>query len=142
MLSGEWRAAAAEWERIGAPFERGLALSLGDTEAQLTALRLFEQLGALPAARLLRRSLSKAGVRRVPRGPRPTTRSSPAGLTRREHDVLIRLAEGLTNPEIAAALTIAPKTVDHHVAAVLAKLGAHTRGQAVAVAREHNLLDP
>ena len=141
MLAGEWRAAAAEWERIGAPFEQGLALSLGDSEAQRTALVLFEQLGARPAARVVRRTLGKAGVQGLPRGPRPTTRSSPFGLTRREYDVLVLLAQGLTNAEIAATLTIAPKTVDHHVAAILAKLGAHTRGQAVAVAREHNLLD-
>jgi DNA-binding CsgD family transcriptional regulator len=141
MLAGEWRAAAVEWERIGAPFERGLALSLGNAEARLAALALFEQLGAKPAARMARQGLSAEGVQRVPRGPRPTTRSSPAGLTRRERDVLALLAQGLTNAEIAAALTIAPKTVGHHVAAILAKLGAHTRGQAVALAREQNLLD-
>jgi DNA-binding CsgD family transcriptional regulator len=135
MLRGEWRAAAAEWARIGCPFEQGLALAEGDEAAQLAALELFDQLGARPAGEALRRKLRAAGVKGIPRGARPVTRGNPFGLTGRENEVLTLLGEGLSNADIAARLSISAKTVDHHVSAILAKIGAHTRGEAVAAAR-------
>ncbi len=84
-------------------------------------------MGAHPAAEALRRRLRDAGATRIPRGPRPATRDNPFGLTNRQVDVLRLLAEGLTNAQIAARLTLSPKTVDHHVSAVLAKLDVPTR---------------
>jgi DNA-binding NarL/FixJ family response regulator len=81
--------------------------------------------------------LREQGARRIPRGPRPATRNNPLGLTRRESEVLALLAEGLTNAEIGQRLSITAKTADHHVAAILSKLGAHTRGEAVMIARRH-----
>jgi DNA-binding NarL/FixJ family response regulator len=78
----------------------------------------------------------------VPRGPRPTTRQNPAGLTARELEVLVLLAEGLRNAQIAERLVVAQKTVDHHVSAILRKLDAPTRGQAAAAAARLGLLDP
>ena len=75
---------------------------------------------------------------RLPRGPVPTTRSNPAGLTERQLDVLALLAKGLTNGEIAARLVVSTRTVDHHVSAVLAKLGVTTRREAVAAWRALN----
>src|SRR3954468_5724503 len=60
-----------------------------------------------------------AGVRRIPRGPRPASRAAPGGLTPREREVLDLLVAGATNAQIAQTLVIAPKTVDHHVSAVL-----------------------
>ncbi len=71
----------------------------------------------------------------VPRGQSPATRANPAGLTARQLDVLALLADGLSNAEIAARLVISPKTADHHVSAVLAKLDVRSRGEAAAVAR-------
>jgi DNA-binding CsgD family transcriptional regulator len=55
-------------------------------------------------------------------------------LTARELEVLALVADGLRNADIARRLSISPKTVDHHVSAILAKLGVPTRGAAARVA--------
>jgi DNA-binding CsgD family transcriptional regulator len=57
-----------------------------------------------------------------------------AGVSGREAEVLAAVGEHLTNAEIAARLVISPKTVDHHVSAILAKLGVATRREAAAAA--------
>jgi DNA-binding NarL/FixJ family response regulator len=75
-----------------------------------------------------------ASVRR--RGPNPTTRAHPAGLTRREAEVLELLSTGLTNPQIAERLFLSPKTIEHHVSNLLGKLGAVNRTDAVRLAKE------
>jgi DNA-binding NarL/FixJ family response regulator len=67
---------------------------------------------------------------RVPQGPRESTRGNPLGLTARQLEVLSLLAEGLTNAEIADRLVVSPRTAEHHVAAVLMKLGSTTRRDA------------
>ena len=76
----------------------------------------------------------------MPRGPRRRTREHPAGLTAREVDVLRLLTEGLRNAEIADRLVVSTKTVDHHVSAILRKLGVRTRGEAVAEVTRRGLL--
>ena len=53
--------------------------------------------------------------------------------------MLTLLAEGLSNADIAARLVISRKTADHHVSAILGKLGARSRGEAVAAARRLGL---
>jgi DNA-binding NarL/FixJ family response regulator len=70
------------------------------------------------------------GARRIARGPRPTTRANPVGLSDREVQVLILVTDGLRNAEIAERLVVSTRTVDHHVSAVLAKLGARSRLEA------------
>ena len=55
-------------------------------------------------------------------------------LTRREHDVLILLAQRLTDPEIAACLSIGTRTVETHVANILGKLGVANRREAISAA--------
>ena len=112
----------------------------GDAPAQLAALDIFDRLGAAPAAAALRQRMRGEGMRRIPRGPRATTRQNRFGLTRREMDILGCLAEGLSNSRIGARLHVSPKTVDHHVSSVLAKLGAATRGEAARIAGEQDLL--
>ena len=57
--------------------------------------------------------------------------TSPPGLTAREMDVLRLMAQGLGNKSIARELAISSHTAKYHVASVLAKLGAHTRAEAV-----------
>jgi DNA-binding CsgD family transcriptional regulator len=140
MIAGDWAAAAAAWAALGCPFEQALALSAGSPSAQLEALRIFEALGARPAAAMLKSELRGHGVKGLPRGPRPVTRDNPAGLTDRELEVLALLAQGLSNAAIAAHLSLSKKTVDHHVSAILGKLSAATRAEAIAIAHRERLL--
>jgi DNA-binding NarL/FixJ family response regulator len=72
------------------------------------------------------------GIVAIPRGPRPQTRANPAHLTDRELQVLELLVLGRTNRDIASALYLSPRTVGHHVSAILAKLGIGNRGEAAA----------
>ncbi|MGA9292487.1 MAG: response regulator transcription factor, partial [Ignavibacteriaceae bacterium] len=65
-----------------------------------------------------------------PKGPRRTTRKNPAGLTLRQIEVLKLIGKGLSNIEISNQLYISPKTVDHHVSAILSKLNIHSRFEA------------
>lgn len=140
QIKGDWERAAAEWHRLGCPYEEALALADGDCFARLRALAILDRLGAVPAAAILRRGLRAQGVRRIPRGPRPATKRNPAGLTAREMSILGLLGEGLSNRVIAGRLSISEKTVDHHVSSVLAKLGTGTRLEAVSQATVRGLI--
>ena len=139
QMSGRWREAAAAWGRLGCPFEEARALADGDTDAQAQALAIFERLGARPALESLRRRLHDAGVRGLARGARNSTRKSAYGLTLRELQVLELLCEGLRNAEIAERLCRSVRTVDHHLAAVFAKLGVDSRMAAIQVAQRAGL---
>jgi DNA-binding NarL/FixJ family response regulator len=120
---------------LGCPYEQAQALALGDEEACLQALGLLDGLGARQTGQRLRRQLRRGGTMRVPRGPTRATATNPAGLTSRQLEVLGLLAEGLTDAEIAARLSLSAKTVGHHVSALLAKLGVGSRRQAATAAR-------
>ncbi len=140
-IEGRWHEAAKQWRQLGCPYEEAIALSAGDEAAQLEAVAVFDRLGAVPAARNLRRAMRARGVRFIPAGPRLARRSDPAGLTPRQNQVLPLLAEGLSNAQIAARLSMSTKTVEHHVGAVLAAFDAPTRMRAVQIARARGLLD-
>jgi DNA-binding CsgD family transcriptional regulator/tetratricopeptide (TPR) repeat protein len=134
-LVGDWRRAADLWEELDSPYEAALALAQSEEEKPLRqALEELQRLGAAPAAALVARRLRERGARGLPRGPRPATRDNPAGLTARELEVLALVSQGLRNAEIAQRLVVAEKTVDHHVSAILRKLGVHTRAEASAEA--------
>jgi DNA-binding NarL/FixJ family response regulator len=113
----------------------------GSTEELLTALSILDDLDAGAAAARVRARLRELGVANPPRKASPRTRANPGGLTERQLGVLALLSEGLSNADIAARLVISRKTADHHVSAILGKLGARSRGEAVATARRLGLDD-
>jgi DNA-binding CsgD family transcriptional regulator len=141
-LAGDWKAAAEEWNRLGRPYDAALALvETADEGALREANDTFQRLGANPAAAIAARRLRERGARDVPTGPRRSTRRNPAGLTARELEVLGLLVEGLRNADIADRLFLSRRTVDHHVSAILRKLGVETRGQAAAAADRLGVLE-
>ena len=93
------------------------------------ALTVFEDLGAERDADNAAALLRELGVRAARTGPKNVGR-----LTKREQDVLALLGEGLSNPGIAARLFLSRKTVEHHVASILSKLGLRGRAEAAAFA--------
>jgi HD-GYP domain-containing protein (c-di-GMP phosphodiesterase class II) len=70
----------------------------------------------------------------------PRRREGPAGLTRREVEVLVLLARGLSNKAIAEQLVVSPKTVGHHIEHIYRKIDCSTRGAASLFAMQHGLL--
>jgi DNA-binding CsgD family transcriptional regulator len=142
-MAGQWARAAESWAKIGCPYESALALaSASDEPALRRALTELQRLGARPAADIVIRRLHERGVRGLRRGPRRATRDNPAGLTGREVEVLALIAQGLRNADVAERLFLSRKTVDHHVSAILRKLGARTRGEASAEAARLGLAKP
>jgi len=142
MLAGEHRAAADRWQELGCPLwaAYALAFSVQPRDVQ-DCLEILDRLG-LPAVRTAVLRDRHARGLMVPRGPRASSQANPSGLTTREAEVLTLLAEGLSYAEVAQRLVLSPKTVSHHVSAVLRKLGEPSRTRAVAAAQRRGLLPP
>ena len=140
-LDADPSAAARLWQDLGSPYEAALALLASREEKALReALPILAGLGATAAVRVARQTMRTLGFRSIPAGPRTATRAHPMGLTRREQEVLDLIVDGHTNAEIAGQLFISAKTVDHHVSAVLAKLGVPTREVAASQAARLGLV--
>jgi DNA-binding NarL/FixJ family response regulator len=132
-LTGEFQAAATAWMERGRPYEAALALADAGTEDALRrSHELLVELGARATAALVARRLRALGARDIPRGPRPATRENPAALTARELEILRLLRDGLRNATIAERLFLSERTIENHVSAILRKLGARSRRDAVA----------
>jgi DNA-binding CsgD family transcriptional regulator len=140
-VAGRWQEAASEWAVRGCPYEQAAALAAStEPDELMSALAIFGKLRARPAATLVRDKLRSMGVRRLPRAPRTGAPGHPAGLTSRQEDVLKLIVDGLTNAEIADEFVVSVRTVDHHVAAILARLGVANRRQAAERARHLGLV--
>jgi DNA-binding CsgD family transcriptional regulator len=132
--------ACRRWNDLDAPYDGARARillaqayrSLGDEGAMARELDVaeatFRRLGA---------SVELRGVERVRRGS-----ALPAGLSRREAQVLSVLAAGKTNRELASELGISPKTVARHLSNIFAKIGVSSRAAAAVFAVEHGLTRP
>jgi DNA-binding NarL/FixJ family response regulator len=129
------------WDRLGCPYQAALALLDTKEEIHLReSLDRLVDLGADAAARLVRRTMRELGIRSVPAGARTAARTHPRGLTKREQEILQLLSEGQSNEEISATLFISVRTVEHHVSAILGKLGVATRKAAAQEARRLGLM--
>jgi len=146
-----WQAAAEAWQTAAEPYPLAyvwlrlaeVAAAAGDRQAAGRSVRqahaVASRVGAAPiaaeAAALARRtrlSLDEPKAATV----RPAAQDPLArfGLTEREREILLLLAAGRSNPQIAGALFISPKTASVHVSNILAKLGVDSRVEAAAVA--------
>jgi DNA-binding NarL/FixJ family response regulator len=112
----------------------------------VTAERLFDAVRVVAAGEALlaptvtRRLIGEFARQR--RGAAAPSTAGLAALTPRETQVLRLVAEGLSNPEIAARLVVTEETVKTHVSRVLGKLGLRDRTQAVVTAYESGLVVP
>jgi DNA-binding CsgD family transcriptional regulator/tetratricopeptide (TPR) repeat protein len=139
-LEGRHAEAAAWWRSCGAVYDEAMTLADSvDPELRIRGLELMDQLGATAVADRQRSLMRQQGLSAVPQRPRTSTLTNPTGLTNRQLDVAKLVAQGLTNAEIAQRLYISPKTADHHVSAVLTKLGVSNRRQVVRAAQEIGL---
>jgi DNA-binding CsgD family transcriptional regulator/tetratricopeptide (TPR) repeat protein len=136
-LAGRHEEAAEWWRRAGAVFEEAMAnADSADVSRRVQGIERLDLLGATAVADRLRHTLRQQGIVQLPARPRASTRANPAGLTNRQLDVAKLVARGFTNAEIADRLFISVKTADHHVSAVLTKLGMPNRRAVVIQASE------
>jgi len=141
-LSGQRRPAMRQLQQaLAAAAPEGLVRTLADEpwvlRDMIDAGKLAEQPGTGPFAHRVAEAC----------GPSPATPSAPPGeaarevLSKREIEVLEMLAHGLSNKQMARELSRSEATVATHLRRIYEKLGAHTRTQAIAVARRGGLLD-
>src|SRR5215203_4019076 len=131
LKEGKIRSAAVFWETIGCPYEKAFALFAGNEDDMKNALLIFQQIGAEAVYEKIKMEMRAAGIKKIPRGLRESTKNNPAQLTNRELDVLQLLQKGIQNKEIAGTLFISPKTTDHHISSIFFKLDVNSRSKAV-----------
>ena len=117
----------------------GFLLKDATAERLFDAVRVIAAGDALLAPTVTRRLIGEFAAQHR---PDPPPKAALLALTPRETQVLRLVAEGLSNPEIAARLTVSEETVKTHVSRMLAKLGLRDRTQAVVAAYETGLVVP
>ncbi|WP_084128776.1 AAA family ATPase [Demequina sp. NBRC 110055] len=136
MLAGDGESAAREWSNVGDPIWAAYGAAAGPHGAMAhRAIAAAVAAGASAVAAALGRERARRG------GNGPSSDHAGVGLTPREGEVLQLLAAGLSTPDIARELVLSRRTVEHHVSAVLQKLGEPTRARAVAAAVHRGLVD-
>lgn len=121
----------------------GFLLKDAPPEEMLAAIRTVHQGDAVIAPSSTRRLLEHMVTALTPESAAdPAAADAVATLTEREHEVLVLMARGRSNTEIASELFVAEATVKTHVGRILAKLGARDRVQAVVVAYEAGVVRP
>ncbi len=152
----EYARAAAAWHEVRRPEpaarmrwrEAEALVATGDREAAAEAVRAAHATATRVGADWLRGEVEALAARaRLTLEAGSGDRTAPPeddafGLTSRERQVLVLLAEGATNREIGASLFIAEKTASVHVSRILTKLSARSRTEAAAVAHRHGLVAP
>ena len=139
-LEGRHAEAADWWQRAGNSFAEAMAYADSpDPDDRVRGVMLLDRLGAVGTADRLRRELRSDGLASVPSRPVESTRANPGGLTNRQLEVARLVARGFTNSEIAGQVFISPKTAEHHVSAILAKLGLTNRRELLVRAAELGL---
>ena len=117
----------------------GFLLKNVPPEEMLTAIRVVASGDSVVAPRVTRRLLDRFAGQMA---PAPASNGRLDTLTEREREVLLLVAQGLSNGEIAATLVVAEATVKTHVGRILTKLGLRDRVQAVVLAYETGLVHP
>lgn len=121
----------------------GFLLKDAPPEELLEAIRTVYRGDAVIAPSTTRRLLDHvAPLLREPTAERSEHAAAVESLTPREHEVFLLIAQGRSNPEIAAGLFLSEATVKTHVGHILAKLGARDRVQIVVVAYETGAVSP
>jgi DNA-binding CsgD family transcriptional regulator len=160
--AGPWAAAATAWDRLAQPYPTAYArwrtaeaLLLGGAPrdqvaeplraaqaaaTELGAVSLLAEVEAL--ARRGRIDLRAEQTAGAVGGGRPQSSLDRLGLTEREQEVLVLVAAGRTNRQIAEALFISPKTATVHVSNILAKLGVRNRVEAATIAHRLGAVEP
>ncbi|AUS81800.1 DNA-binding response regulator [Actinoalloteichus sp. AHMU CJ021] len=121
----------------------GFLLKDVEPDELVAAVRTTARGEGLISPRVTRRLIAEFARRSTDPPPRePTPLPAHPGLTEREREILVLVARGLSNAEIAATLVVGQSTVKTHVGNLLAKLGCRDRVQAVVLAYEHGLVRP
>ncbi|MFC9468758.1 response regulator [Streptomyces coelicoflavus] len=117
----------------------GFLLKDASRDRLLEAIRVVHAGEALLSPSITRRLIEDYATRAAPVRPRATVL---AGLTPREREILLLVARGLSNPEIAAHLVVTEATVKSHIGSMFAKLQLRDRAQAVVFAYENGVVLP
>lgn len=136
---GNFSKAARAWRKLSVPYAAALSQMQSndpaDAEQMARAIKALEKMEASAAVARARKIARELGIAakmpRPRRGPYKSARNHPLGLTKREQDILRLVASGASNRDISERLKRSPRTVEHHVSSVLAKLNVANRMEAM-----------